>query len=241
MTLGGQPIDLDPLVTDLANALKPLGFLITITPNEQFTDPVNGDTGVRALHIEVVPTSGGTPLVNLVVAESEVGGSTNVCNTAATGPPALATPTAQLPAGYGSFTGGQANQGVLGNGDVGTANSGIHPTCGKLSMHFVKAGKTIVHPTHSLTSHYGKRDVIRGTIVTCSKHPQPIVNAKIDQIHIFAGKKLIKTGLKSRPHGRLTLILPDNLTSRSILFQYRPNLNSSKVSSSVTLHLKVVR
>ena len=66
---------------------------------------------------------------------------------------------------------------------------------------------------HTLTSIYGTRNVTRGRIVSCGAHPKSIVGAKIDVIHIINGKRhLIKTGLKSRPGGKLTLILPSNLT-----------------------------
>ena len=93
---------------------------------------------------------------------------------------------------------------------------------------------------HALSSTYGMRNVTRGRIGRCGSHPQSIVGAKIDVIHIVNGKRhLIKTGLKSRPGGKLTLILPSNLTTRNIEFDYRGVLSSSKVTSKVTLHLTV--
>jgi hypothetical protein len=95
---------------------------------------------------------------------------------------------------------------------------------------------------HSLTSVYGTRNVTRGRIVTCGSRPKPIVGAKIDVIHIINGKRhLIKTGLKSRPGGKLTLILPLNLTSRNLEYDYRGRLDSSHVTSQITLHLVIKR
>lgn len=234
LTLGGQPINLDPLVQQLSAALRPLGFLITIIPNETFNDATSA--GINALHIKVIPVAGGPPVVDVVAAQSKVGFSGRVCD-----------PNAQFPPGVGILGGpgdddsdglendGDNSLGVIGNGTIGTAN-GPFATCGKLNMYFTRRGKH----TRSTTNTFGNRLVTRGRLVTCGAHPLPIINAKIDVVHIIRGKRhLIKTGLKSRPRGRLTLILPLNLHTRSIEYGYRPNLNSTVVSSKVTLKLRV--
>jgi hypothetical protein len=52
-------------------------------------------------------------------------------------------------------------------------------------------------------------------------------------------RKLVKTGLRSREQGKLTLILPMNIKTRDLRFEYRGNLLSSKVTSRSTLHIKV--
>jgi hypothetical protein len=52
-------------------------------------------------------------------------------------------------------------------------------------------------------------------------------------------RKLVKTGLRSRDGGKLTLILPLNLKTRDLRFEYRGNLLSTKVTSRSTLHIKV--
>jgi hypothetical protein len=121
------------------------------------------------------------------------------------------------------------------NGKVGNS-TGPGATCGRLEMHFDRNKKK------SFTSKSGTRVVIRGSVHGCgADSKKPIVDAKIDQIHILSGnRRLTKTGLKSRPpSGELTLILPSNVTSRSIEFDYRPNLASSQVASRTVLKLTV--
>ncbi|HTN24951.1 MAG TPA: choice-of-anchor P family protein [Solirubrobacteraceae bacterium] len=119
------------------------------------------------------------------------------------------------------------------NGGVGSV-TGPRVTCGKLKMHFVRNNKT------SLSQRYGTRLVTRGTLVTCGSNPRPIVGARIDVVHVIGGKRqLVKTGLRSRPGGRMTLILPLNLKTRTIEFSYRPDLATRVVSSRSNLRLTV--
>jgi hypothetical protein len=119
------------------------------------------------------------------------------------------------------------------NGGVGSV-TGPRVTCGRLKMHFVRNGK------RSLSQRYGTRLVTRGTLVTCGSSPRPIVGARIDVVHVIGGKRqLVKTGLRSRPGGRMTLILPLNLKTRTIEFSYRPDLATRTVSSRASLHLTV--
>jgi len=57
---------------------------------------------------------------------------------------------------------------------------------------------------------------------------------------VIKGKrKVVKTGLRSRAGGALTLILPSNVKTRDLRFEYRGNLLSNKVTSRSTLHLTV--
>jgi hypothetical protein len=80
--------------------------------------------------------------------------------------------------------------------------------------------------------------VTRGRLVNCKG--RPIVGARIRVVHIIEGRRhLIKTGLRSRPGGALTLILPLNLSTRTIEFDYLGNLNSTRITSRVVLHLTV--
>ena len=60
-------------------------------------------------------------------------------------------------------------------------------------------------------------------------------------IHILPnGKRLVKTGLRSRALGRVTLILPKNLFSRKIrVSPTGPNLASTRVASRQTLTINV--
>ena len=232
ITLGGTPISLDGLLQALSDVIKPLGGLVTLKVNEQIATPNSLIT--RALHISVVNSADNAPLVDVIVGEAKGGFDNDTCNK---------DKQFTLPPGIGgtdangnpiSSTGGTT--GVTGgdhNGNIGSS-TGPAATCGHLTMYFDRNKK------HSLTSIYGTRQVTRGRLISCGTHPQSIVGAKIDVIHIINGKRhLIKTGLKSRPGGKLTLILPSNLTSRSIEYDYRGVLDSSKVTSKVTLHLTV--
>jgi hypothetical protein len=56
-------------------------------------------------------------------------------------------------------------------------------------------------------------------------------------VHVIKGKrKLVKAGLRSRSGGNLTLILPSNIKTRELRFEYRGNLLSTKVTTRSTLH-----
>src|SRR5207302_4572453 len=101
------------------------------------------------------------------------------------------------------------------NGNIGSAN-GPPAFCGHLTMYFDRNHKK------TFSQIYGNRTVTRGKLISCERHPRPVVGAKIDVIHVLHGvRHLIKTGLKSRPGGKLTLILPLNLTTRTIEYDYR--------------------
>jgi hypothetical protein len=59
--------------------------------------------------------------------------------------------------------------------------------------------------------------------------------------HRRKGKKpLLKTGLKSRAGGQLTLILPQDVDTRTIEFAYRA-LRPGPITSRQRLHLTVLR
>lgn len=119
------------------------------------------------------------------------------------------------------------------NGRIG-GSGGPVATCGRVEMHFVKGGKRV------LTNRFGNRVVTRGRLVTCGSNPRPIFGARIDVVHVLpGGKRLRKTGLRSRSGGKLTLILPLDLRSRTIEYAYRPDLRKTKVSSRVVLKLIV--
>lgn len=136
--------------------------------------------------------------------------------------------------GGGGNTSGSGSNGPNGsNGGIGSAN-GPRVTCGRLSLRFVTTGR------QALSSRFGKRQVTRGRLVTCGSNPRPIVGARISVVHVLAGgKRLTKTGLRSRPGGKLTLILPLNLRSRTIEYSYRPDLTKKRVSSRANLRLTV--
>ncbi|HUR84501.1 MAG TPA: hypothetical protein VMY78_04090 [Solirubrobacteraceae bacterium] len=120
-----------------------------------------------------------------------------------------------------------------GNGVIAGTNNQA-PTCGRLEMHFVRGGK------RSLTNRFGNRVVTRGRLVTCGSNPRSIVGARIDVVHVLPdGRRLRKTGLRTRAVGRATLILPLDLRSRRIEYAYRPDLTSDRVTSRVNLRLTV--
>jgi hypothetical protein len=103
-----------------------------------------------------------------------------------------------------------------------------------LKMWFVK------NHGHTFTTHYGTRAVTRGVLTDKAGHG--IEGARIDVYHVLHGgeRRLVKTGLKSRAGGKLTLILPVNVDSRHIEFDYRA-LRPGKITSRQVLKLRVMR
>ena len=134
-------------------------------------------------------------------------------------------------------TSGSSSTRILGeNGRIGSATGPV-ATCGRITMNFASGMRSL---GRSLASRYGTRTVTRGRIVTCGSNPRPIIGARIDVVHVLPGnKQRRKTGLRSRANGRLTLILPNNVRTRTIRYSYRPDLRSSRVTSRVTLRLTV--
>ncbi len=90
------------------------------------------------------------------------------------------------------------------------------------------------------TSLYGTRVVTRGTLKTSKG--RGIQGARVDVYHIRRDgkRRLLKTGLKSRRFGRLTLILPNNVDTRRNEFAYRA-VRPGPITSRVRLRLKVLR
>jgi hypothetical protein len=122
--------------------------------------------------------------------------------------------------------------------DNNTGSSGVTQSeviNGRLKMWFVKAPNRGRH----FTSRYGTRVVTRGVLRTRSG--KAIQGARIDVYHIRNGKrKLLKTGLKSRAGGKLTLILPINVDTRTIEYDFRA-LRPGPITSSQRLGLTVRR
>jgi len=85
LTLGGTPLDLDPLVNAINALLAPLNQVIAIKTNEQVKTA--SSLTQRALHVVVLRKAGGAPLVDEVVAESKVGFHGPVCDPNAQGDP----------------------------------------------------------------------------------------------------------------------------------------------------------
>ena len=215
-----------------------LAPLVTLHLNEKVTS-TSGVVTQRALHLTAIGN-------DVVIGEAIAGTATgNPCQgiSSPTGPngpcPAGSTYDATRNACIIIDSNGKvivvAGPFQNGNGHLGTANGPL-VTCAKLSKQrvFFARGRK-----QSLTQFYGGHDrvVIRGVLVSCGSHPKPVVGAQLDVIHVIRGKRQqLKTGVKSRLHGKFTLIEPRNIRTRTIEFRYRPVLTSSKVGSRITLH-----
>jgi hypothetical protein len=106
---------------------------------------------------------------------------------------------------------------------------------GRLRMWFVKAPNR----GRRHTSRFGTRVVTRGILRTSSG--RGIQGARIDVYHIRNGsRRLVKTGLKSRAAGRITLILPLDVDTRTIEYAYRA-LRPGPITSRQRLRLTVRR
>jgi hypothetical protein len=79
LTIGGQPISLDPLLGPLTDAVSDaLGVIVKVKLNEQIRD---GSTLIqRGAHIQLLPAIGAAPLADVVIAESRVSGQGEPCN-----------------------------------------------------------------------------------------------------------------------------------------------------------------
>jgi hypothetical protein len=104
----------------------------------------------------------------------------------------------------------------------------------KVHMWFVK------NHARRYTSKYATRVVTRGVLL--GLNGKGIQGARVDVFHVLhdGTRRLLKTGLKSRADGALTLILPINLDTRHIEYDYRA-LRPGPVTSKVTLSLTVKR
>ena len=211
VTLGGQEIPTDQIAHQLGSQLGPLGLVVDVKVDEQLR--TGSSLTVRALHLRVLAAAG-TPVLDVIAGEARTGYSGAVCD-----------PTGQIPGGGSTRDGSKSAASLLANGVRGS-------TCARLRMRFARNHKT------TYASRLGRRTVLRGRIVNC--RGKSIVRARIDVVHVINGKrKLVKTGLRSRAGGNLTLILPSNVKTRDLRFEYRGNLLSTKVTSRSTLHITV--
>ena len=93
------------------------------------------------------------------------------------------------------------------------------------------------------TSIYGQRVVVRGYLR--DRRGRGIRGAEIEVYHYVQGRpRLLKTGLRSRKYGRLTLILPMNLFGdargqRRLAFYYRA-IRPGAVTSRKNLYLTIL-
>lgn len=230
---------------------SPLSMLVKLFIKETtVTGDASGDSQSltqQAARVELL-SLGGTPLATLVLGEAKVSRIGRTCDadnstpttpTSPNDPPTTTTTNTTTPAQPSIIF-----VPVPAPTDTTAGSSGGKPTtiqingqnggCGRLQMYFNGPGKQKV-----AESEYGNRIVTRGRLVNCSG--KSIVGGRIDVFHIIKGRKvrIRKTGIRSRALGRLTLILPLNLTTRKIIFEYRGNLADAKVTSKQTLALTV--
>jgi hypothetical protein len=214
VTIGGQEVPVDQVAQQLGSALSPLGLIADLKIDEQLRS--GSSLTVRAFHLRVLAAAG-TPVLDVIAGEARTGYRGSVCD-----------PTGQTP-GDG---GGSDRAGSRAGGASLLANGVRGGNCARLKMYFAKNKK------NAIASRLGRRTVVRGRIANCKG--RSIVRARIDVVHVVNGKrKLVKTGLRSRAGGNLTLILPLNIKSRDLRFEYRGNLLSTKVTTRSTLHLTV--
>lgn len=105
----------------------------------------------------------------------------------------------------------------------------------KLKVYFAK------NRTKSFSSIYGNRVVTRG--ILRDSRGKGVRGARIDVYHRLRStgkRRLLKTGLKTRADGRLTLILPLNVDSRSIEYDFRA-VRPGKITSQQIIKLNVMR
>ena len=126
---------------------------------------------------------------------------------------------------------------IYGPTEFPRANGANASTKATLKMWFAKGTAPAWHEDDEPARPPG-RDA-RGSCATSAA--RGIQGARIDVYHVRKGKrKLLKTGLKTRANGQLTLILPNNVDTRSIEFAYRA-LRPGPITSRKTLRLNVVK
>jgi hypothetical protein len=219
ITVGGQEVPIEQAAQQLSQQLAPLGDAVDLKFNEHVR--TGSSLTINAIHLEVL-SAADTPVLDVVAGQAQTGFAGSVCD-----------PRGQTPVGGGNGNGNGSGSANSAGSRTLMANGVRGSTCGKLTMYFSANHK------RSLTGRLGRRQVVRGRIVNCKGHS--IVRARIDVIHVLKNgkRKLVKTGLRSRDQGKLTLILPMNIKTRDLRFEYRGNLLSSKVTSRSTLHIKV--
>jgi hypothetical protein len=126
---------------------------------------------------------------------------------------------------------------ILGPTEFPRANGAGASTNAKLRMWFAR-GKRRLGTTQ--TSRFGTRVVTRGVLV--NERGRGIQGARIDVFHIRRNgtRRLLKTGLKTRAGGALTLILPNNVDTRRIEYAYRA-VRPGPITSRQRLRLDVLR
>ena len=218
LTIGGQEVPIEQAAQQLSQQLAPLGDVVDLKLDEQVR--TGNSLSINALHLKVL-SAAGTPVLEVIAGVANVAFSGKVCD-----------PTGQTPTGPGGNGANSAN----GNGGAGSANSaGSHTLLGQRSAReHLRQADDVLHEEPQALADQSLRPRARWSAAGSSTaQGYFIVRARIDVIHVLKNgkRKLIKTGLRSRDAGKLTLILPLNLKTRDLRFEYRGNLLSSKVTS----------
>jgi hypothetical protein len=247
LEIAGQSVPIQDGLVQLSTVIdgSPLKSLVNIQVGNtlQGGDNTTDSQGriEQALKIEVLNVTG-TPLATAVLGEAKVTRQGRACDP--DGAPVTPGPSPNDPGTKTVTTPGApttpsiiyvpVNNGTTGSG-TGTVIelNGQNGGCGKLNMYFEPARKKVASTV------YGNRIVTRGRLLSCGG--KPIVGGRVDVYHVIKGRKtrIKKTGVRSRTGGLITLILPLNLTTRKIVFEYRGNLQSQKITASQSLALTV--
>lgn len=265
LKVAGQAIPVDDIVDAIAVPItnSPLSALAKIYVNRQQVATTSRGTTLTqtALRVELLSILGELvpPVATVVLGETKVSTQDgNVCADE-TPPPTVTTtttvpgptqtvpgPTQTVPGPTQTVPGPTTTQTVPvpvpvpGPTTVGGQGTPVQingtngsRSCARLTMFFAKNRKS------ALGVRFGKERVVtRGRITDC--RGRSIVRARIDVVHVLpGGKELVKTGLRSRAQGRLTLILPRNLFTRKLRFAYRGDLNSTRITTRRTLQINV--
>jgi len=135
----------------------------------------------------------------------------------------------QQPGGAAQQQAGQSG----GSADRGAANGDNASDSARLTAAFAN-GK------HSLRTSYGRHTVIRGRLTTAQG--TGIRNARIElrsTLAVGGAHAVDKGGARTRSDGGFTLILPKDVSSRTLELRYRSHLADKKPAAAVKLKLSV--
>jgi hypothetical protein len=251
----GQP---DATLDQVFTGLSPLAPVVRVLLNHDYpggtTSTADQSLTREAVRIEAL-SANGTPVATAVIGRATADRHGPVCDatTGAANPGTASTGSRAGASGPGGASGGASSGSSDGSSAGGSASNysstvfgsranGVNASnCARLRLWFDQrphGRAAMARGPRALVTQRGIRRVLRGRVVNCQG--KPILRAKIDQIHLFAGKRRLKTGLRSRGRGRLTLILPNNLTTRRLVFTYRGSLDRPDVASRTVLRLTVL-
>jgi hypothetical protein len=198
-----------------------------------------GDTGSSNAVYELAAADAYHRMVVEVSAQSDQGTTTGrsaqtevVHDAEDRATPPAGTGTTHTPPSGGAQSGGGGSQ--ASSGDARGAANGTNATD--------NAHLTAAFGNHQKTLHtkYGARPVIRGRLTGSAG--KPIGNARIEllsKLTMSGAKTVDKGGARTRSDGSWTLILPKDVSSRTLTLRYRSHVKDKKPASQVVLHLAV--